>query len=92
MRLVTKIKISSPKQIGSSINYQFEAQMKSAIIKFLRDEEGATAIEYGIIAGMMAVALVAIFGANGGLRVALDGVFGRIATALGGPAVPATTP
>ena len=58
--------------------------MKSAIVNFLRDEEGATAIEYGIIAGLMAVALVAIFGSTGSLRVALDGVFGRIATALGG--------
>lgn len=58
--------------------------MKSAIIEFLRDEEGATAIEYGIIAGMMSIALVAIFGSAGTLRVALDGVFTRIATALGG--------
>ena len=58
--------------------------MKSAITNFLRDEEGATAIEYGIIAGLMAVALVGIFGTDGALRLALDGVFGRISTALGG--------
>jgi pilus assembly protein Flp/PilA len=60
--------------------------MKTAVINFLRDEEGATAIEYGIIAGMMAVALTAIFSSTGTLRLALDGVFGRISTALGGPA------
>ncbi|WP_399686367.1 Flp family type IVb pilin [Xenophilus sp.] len=32
------------------------------LINFWNDEEGATAIEYGIIAGLMAVVLVAIFG------------------------------
>ncbi len=57
--------------------------MKSAIINFLRDEEGATAIEYGIIAGMMAVTLVTIFAEDGILREALEGVFTRIATTLG---------
>ncbi|KWT71166.1 Flp family type IVb pilin [Comamonas testosteroni] len=33
--------------------------MKDQIIKFWRDEEGATAIEYALIAGLMAVGLVA---------------------------------
>lgn len=37
--------------------------MKTSILKFLRDERGATAIEYGIIAGLMAAAL--IIGLNG---------------------------
>lgn len=32
--------------------------MSNAIMKFLRDEEGATAIEYGLIAGLIGVALV----------------------------------
>ena len=63
--------------------------MKSAIIKFLRDEEGATAIEYGIIAGMMSVTLAAIFAPTGTLRIALDGVFTRITNALNS-AAPAT--
>ena len=56
--------------------------MKSAIIKFLRDEEGATAIEYGIIAGMMAVVLAAVFTPGGTLGVALTAVFARITAAL----------
>ena len=34
--------------------------MKAQIIKFLKDEEGATAIEYGLIAGLIAVALVTV--------------------------------
>jgi pilus assembly protein Flp/PilA len=59
--------------------------MYSSITRFLRDEEGATAIEYGIIAGMMAVLLVAIFTPTGTLGSALTGVYSRISTALGGP-------
>lgn len=66
--------------------------MKSAIINFLRDEEGATAIEYGIIAGMMAVVLTAVFTPTGSLGSALTNVFGRITGALNGtgPAVAPT--
>jgi pilus assembly protein Flp/PilA len=36
--------------------------MKDQIIKFWRDEEGATAIEYALIAGLIAVGLVAALG------------------------------
>lgn len=35
--------------------------MKTAIVKFLRDEEGATAIEYGLIAGLIATVIVTVF-------------------------------
>lgn len=34
--------------------------MKEAIKRFWNDEEGATAIEYGLIAGLISVAIVAI--------------------------------
>jgi len=34
--------------------------MKNQVMNFLRDEEGATAIEYGLIAGLIAVAIVSI--------------------------------
>lgn len=53
--------------------------MSKAITKFLRDEEGATAIEYGLIAGLISVALVTVLGlVTGGLTT----VFTRIAGAL----------
>ena len=52
--------------------------MKARITQFLRDEEGATAIEYGIIAGMMALLLVAIFGSEGVVKDALDAVFENV--------------
>ncbi|MDH6591314.1 pilus assembly protein Flp/PilA [Variovorax sp. TBS-050B] len=59
--------------------------MLRSITRFLRDEEGATAIEYGIIAGLMATILVAVFTAPGtGVGAVLEGVFARIATAVGG--------
>jgi len=33
--------------------------------KFLRDESGATAIEYGLIAGFIALAIIAAVGSTG---------------------------
>lgn len=36
--------------------------MFNTIQKFLKDEEGATAIEYGLIAGLIAVAIIASVG------------------------------
>jgi pilus assembly protein Flp/PilA len=35
-------------------------QMVSAIVRFMRDERGATAIEYGFIAALMSVATIAL--------------------------------
>lgn len=48
--------------------------MKNEVMKFLRDEEGATAIEYGLIAGLIAVAIVAILLA---MRGPLQDIFGE---------------
>lgn len=56
--------------------------MKAAFLKFIRDERGATAIEYGIIAGLMAVVLVVIFGPSGTLTTALKNAFAYIALQL----------
>ena len=55
--------------------------MKEQIIKFWRDEEGATAIEYGLIAGLIAVGL--IFSLEG-VRTAISGLFDKIANLLNG--------
>ena len=60
--------------------------MKSAILKFIRDERGATAIEYGIIAGLMAVVLIAIFGDAGSIAGALKNTFTFISGKLPGAA------
>ncbi|WP_447778590.1 Flp family type IVb pilin [Variovorax boronicumulans] len=67
------------------VNTSFqEITMLSSITRFLRDEEGATAIEYGIIAGVISIAIVAVLP---GIADQLKGVFGQIAAAL--PAAPA---
>ncbi|WP_295535213.1 Flp family type IVb pilin [uncultured Pseudacidovorax sp.] len=52
--------------------------MKAAVLRFLRDEEGATAIEYGIIAGLMALMLVAIFGTDGAVQGTLTAIFNNV--------------
>lgn len=47
--------------------------------KFWKDESGATAIEYGLIAALVAVAIIAALQT---MTVELNGVFEDIATAL----------
>jgi len=53
--------------------------MKTLFSRFIKDESGATAIEYGLIAALIGVGLVAILGT---LSTSLDGVFQDAATAL----------
>ena len=55
--------------------------MKDQIVKFWRDEEGATAIEYGLIAGLIAVGLVTALTALG---TDLSGLFTKISNILTG--------
>ncbi|WGS52628.1 Flp family type IVb pilin [Paraburkholderia sp. D15] len=60
--------------------------MKSTIQQFLRDEDGVAAIEYGLLAGLIAVAIIAatkLIGTN------LKTVFGYVSTSLAGVANPA---
>jgi len=52
--------------------------MLGSIARFLRDEEGATAIEYGIIAGLMAIILIGIFSETSGIGKALIDMFSYI--------------
>lgn len=53
--------------------------MTNFVSRFVKDESGATAIEYGLIAALMAVIVIAAVGALGG---SLSGAFGRIAGQL----------
>ncbi|MBW2742668.1 MAG: Flp family type IVb pilin [Deltaproteobacteria bacterium] len=50
------------------------------LISFLKDEEGATAIEYGLLAGLIAVVIIVAVTAVGGK---LNVIFTAIDTALG---------
>jgi pilus assembly protein Flp/PilA len=56
--------------------------MRKLLTEFLRDEEGATAIEYGLITALIAVPIVA-FLPDIGKQLAKS--FETILTALGGP-------
>ena len=51
----------------------------TAIAKFLRDESGATAIEYGLIAALIAVAAI---GAMKGIGTKLNTTFTNVSTNL----------
>ena len=55
--------------------------MKDQIIKFWRDEEGATAIEYGLIAGLIAVGILVSLTS---VKTELGNLFTYISTKLSG--------
>jgi pilus assembly protein Flp/PilA len=64
------------------VELQMEAIMGKVLIGFLRDESGATAIEYGLIAAGIAVVIIAavqLVGTN------LNGTFGSVAAAVQAP-------
>jgi pilus assembly protein Flp/PilA len=58
-----------------------EHQMTKFFSRFAKDESGATAIEYGLIAALIALVLVAALGAVGG---SLQGTFNNVADGLNG--------
>ena len=54
--------------------------MNNLFARFAKDESGATAIEYGLIAGLIAVVIVGAITTSG---TTLNGIFGKINTSLG---------
>lgn len=53
--------------------------MRTSIVRFVKDESGATAIEYGLIAAGIAVAIIAAMGTLGD---ALKSLMGELAGKL----------
>jgi pilus assembly protein Flp/PilA len=53
--------------------------MKHLVSRFVKDESGATAIEYGLIAAGISVAIIAVVQ---GLGTRLNTTFGSVQTAL----------
>ena len=53
--------------------------MKTLFARFLKDESGATAIEYGLIAAGISVAIIAVVQ---GLGTNLKNTFSSVSTAL----------
>jgi pilus assembly protein Flp/PilA len=56
-----------------------EAELKRTVLNFLSDESGATAIEYGLIAAGISLAIIAIVN---GLGANLSGKFTDINSSL----------
>ena len=55
--------------------------MSRFVTRFLNDQSGATAIEYGLIAALIAVVIIGAVTSAGG---AINTTFGKVASALGG--------
>jgi len=55
--------------------------MTKFISQFINDESGATAIEYGLIAALIAVVIIGAVTAVGG---GLEGTFNKVSAELGG--------
>jgi pilus assembly protein Flp/PilA len=53
--------------------------MQSLFNRFIKDESGATAIEYGLIAALVAVAIIASLNA---MSTQLKAVFGNVSSQL----------
>ena len=53
--------------------------MKSLVVRFVKNESGATAIEYGLIAAGISVAIIAVVQ---GLGTKLKGTFSTVSNAL----------
>jgi pilus assembly protein Flp/PilA len=56
-----------------------ELKMKSLVTRFVRDETGATAIEYGLIAAGISVSIIAVIQ---GLGARLNTTFTTVQTGL----------
>jgi pilus assembly protein Flp/PilA len=57
----------------------FGVTMKAVLKKFMQDESGATAIEYGLIAAGISVAIIAVVQ---GLGTKLNATFSSVSSAL----------
>ena len=53
--------------------------MKTLVSRFLKNESGATAIEYGLIAAGISIAIIAVVN---GLGTKLNTVFGSVSSQL----------
>jgi pilus assembly protein Flp/PilA len=53
--------------------------MKTLVLRFMKDQSGATAIEYGLIAAGISIAIIAVVN---GLGTKLNGTFSSISSQL----------
>lgn len=72
---------SSPSNVERTRHWKKESGMGSLFSRFLRDESGAAAIEYGLIAAIIGVGVVASLS---NVKNALNAKFNGIGTSLNG--------
>jgi pilus assembly protein Flp/PilA len=65
--------------LGSQMNFKEPALMKGLLARFAKDESGATAVEYGLIAAGISVAIIAVIQ---GLGNNLKTAFSSLSSAL----------
>jgi pilus assembly protein Flp/PilA len=56
-----------------------ELPMKNLFVRFVKDDSGATAIEYGLIAAGISVAIIAVVN---GLGTQLNATFSKVTSSL----------
>jgi len=71
-----------PGQLPGKASGFFRPGLASAVQRFARDETGATTVEYGMIVGMISVAIIATLTSIG--TTIRDDIFGVIATTMNG--------
>lgn len=59
--------------------------IKASVLKFVKDEDGLTVVEYAVAGGLVALALITAFT---NLGTAVKGKINGLITALGGTAAP----
>jgi pilus assembly protein Flp/PilA len=64
--------------------YVEDQNMKSLIVRFVKDQSGATAIEYGLIAAGLGVVIIGLFGTAGqGIPDLLSDLIANVRTTAG---------
>jgi|GEM_PF-3675545 len=56
--------------------------LKNHLPKSMQDQKGASAIEYAVLVGMVALIIIAVFSTDGSLNDALEAALGKVATAI----------
>jgi pilus assembly protein Flp/PilA len=77
-----EIRMAAAQLVGNRASRVEEEQMKRVIMEFAKDESGATAIEYGLIAAGISVAIIAVVNSLGSqLKTTFSTVTSQLATA-----------
>jgi pilus assembly protein Flp/PilA len=77
-----ELSVHNPSSVGGTLPITLGEQNMSVLKRFLRDESGATAIEYGLIAAGISVAIIATVNSLGGqLKNTFSNVSGQLGNA-----------